>query len=125
MIETASQYDLRDVAGDVLRRSEALALDQVEVVVTRNRKIEVTIEKNGIHMTRHHDEPAVGVRVIHGGSVGFASANAFHPSSLSEALHDAASIARVCVGVTVRLRQTQEVWCLFGVSKGLRGFERG
>lgn len=88
--------DVREVAADVLRRSEALMLDEVEVVVTRHRQIEVTIEKNEIHMARIQEEPAVGVRVIQGKALGFASANSFEPQALREALDAAAALARAC-----------------------------
>ena len=95
MSEPASP-DPRQVAADLLRRSEALALDEVEVVVTHRRQIEVAIEKNEIHMTRTQEEPAVGVRVIHDRSLGFASTNSFRVDALGETLEGAAALARAC-----------------------------
>ena len=88
--------DVREIAADLLRRSQAMNLDEVEVAVARNRRIEVTIEKNEIHMTRVQEEPAIGVRVIHDKGLGFASTNSFELASLEEALGNAAALARSC-----------------------------
>ncbi len=87
-----------DSAGLLARCQEAVEVaqkrgaDQVEVYGSRARETEVSLEKNDLNMVRVVDETTLGLRVVVGGRVGFATTN--RAEELAELADEALAVAR-------------------------------
>jgi PmbA protein len=88
VIGAADLLDLADRGVAVARKGGA---DQAEVFVESVRAAEVELQKDDIHTASTADEVSIGIRVVRGGSVGFATVNG--EDRLERACEDALAMA--------------------------------
>ena len=84
---------LKDIAKDAVARAVARGADEVEVCISRRRHAVAQIRAGDILGGKSSDSTTIGIRVIDGRRVGFATVN--NVDRIDEAVGDALTLARV------------------------------
>lgn len=83
--------DLLDLADRGVAIARARGADQAEVFAESARAVDVELQKGDIHTASTADEISIGIRVVRGGSIGFATVNG--RDRLERACEDAIAMA--------------------------------
>lgn len=84
--------------GDTLvKKARDNGADEAEVYMVSENKDDVNIEKNQIQIGKSMEEEEVGIRVLVGDRIGFASVNSFDKDDILPKVKEAVSIAKTSV----------------------------
>lgn len=85
---------MQDLVRYAVREADALGASDAEAYAAANMQSEVFIENNDIKQAKTQKTSSMGIRILHGGSVGFYSINTLTKSKIGDAVRMAVKIAR-------------------------------
>ena len=85
---------MQDLVRYAVREAEALGASDAEAYAAASMQSEVFIENNDIKQAKSQKTSSMGIRILHGGSVGFYSINTLTRSRINDAVRMAVKIAR-------------------------------
>ncbi len=89
--------DLLSLGDTLVKRAKENGADEAEVYMVSEDKDDITIEKNQIQIGKSMEKEEVGIRVLIGDKIGFASVNSFDKDDILPKVKEAVSIAKTSV----------------------------
>ena len=85
---------MQDLVRYAVREAEGLGASDAEAYAAASIQSEVFIENNDIKQAKSQKTSSMGIRILHGGSIGFYSINTLTRSRINDAVRMAVKIAR-------------------------------
>ncbi|MBS3781217.1 MAG: TldD/PmbA family protein [Candidatus Thermoplasmatota archaeon] len=89
--------ELLSLGDTLVKRAEERGADEAEVYLVSKEKDDVNIEKNQIQIGKSMEKEEVGIRLLVGDRIGFASVNSFEKDDILPKVKEAISIAKTSV----------------------------